>query len=395
MNKKTLERACPACKSFEGDVLLQKNGLYFDDCILPLARVIVCCSQCKFIFCDAEYTRENLSAFYSQYYTYTHSLYRAQKPTWNLYVDRERPVVGSILAHVSEEEQNKNLIICDVGSGNGELLSEFTKAGCERTFGVEPSALERESHDPVPYSLVKSDIYDFSLNENADIITCTHVMEHLLTVTNAIQNMRDNLVDNGLLYIEVPNAEITDDQIFPVQTCIIEHINLFTPYQLCRLLESNGFSVVEVITCQPDFIPFHALGVIARKSTEASMVTVENTFDPQDIPNNSVSIRFGIDRELEDYMNTDRPVYIWGMTVVMAALWENSGLNKCNVVNVIDKSINKQGKSIGGVMVCDPSIIDTASENSAVVVGTLTQADSVVEELNAMNYSGKIIRELF
>ncbi len=395
MKKISLQRPCPVCNSFKGELLLQKKGLYFDDCILPLAREIVSCSECEFVFCHAEYTLENLSAFYAQYYTYSHSLFRAQKPTWNLYVDRKRPVVESILAHASKDKLNKDMIICDVGSGNGELLSEYLRVGCNKLYGVEPSALENESHDSVSYNLVESDIYEFSLTEKADIITCTHVMEHLLTITNAVQNMRENLDENGLLYIEVPNAEKTDDQIFPVQTCIIEHINLFTPYQLCTLLENNGFSVIEVITCQPDFIPFHLLGVIARKSKEPSGVKIENNFDPQDIPRNATSISYGIDLKIGEFIDSERPVYIWGMTVVMAALWENSGLSKCNVVNVIDKSESKQGKTIGGILVCDPSVLENASPDTAVIVGTLTQADSVVEELKKMNYPGKIVRELF
>jgi len=78
------------------------------------------------------------------------------------------------------------------------------------------------------------DLYDIGMEENEkkfDCIILSHVLEHIYDLNNFVINLDKNLNNNGLIYIEVPNAEFYD-KFDPLQEINIEHINFFSKLAL-------------------------------------------------------------------------------------------------------------------------------------------------------------------
>ena len=103
----------------------------------------------------------------------------------------------------------------DIGSGFGGCLVAFGEQGME-TCGIEI--------DPQRIELAKANCRDFQVGATLsgvsiledhiddrlgafDVITCTDVVEHVLDVPRALQNMARLLRPKGVLILEIPNKD--------------------------------------------------------------------------------------------------------------------------------------------------------------------------------------------
>ena len=105
------------------------------------------------------------------------------------------------------------LTILDVGCGNGRIIKEFAKTGDE-IFLVEPdkerlkqafSVLRENGVENIhTYECFIEDFDDSSCK--ADIIICSHVLQHLSinTVKMTIAKLRNCLNDNGVIFLLLP-----------------------------------------------------------------------------------------------------------------------------------------------------------------------------------------------
>ncbi len=384
------DRPCPACHSIDGNIIVHLSGLDFDNSPLPLERDLVQCSKCGFLFCSAPYTETLLFEYYTNYYqgiTSNDQSYRLSH-----LLDRKTSLTDTLLNHCCSKPVEE-LIICDVGCGRGELLENFYRKGARRLYGIDPGSFPEDVLSVRKFKTINSSFTDFKLPEKADIVISTHVFEHLLNITSAIRAIADNITDNGTVYIEVPDSEITSGQGVMLSNYLPEHINMFTACQLCRLLRENGFVPLAVIKEKINFCASHILGVIARyRSMEKGIDSKENpNLDQiQAVPR----MPYKIDIMLKNYVHTSRTVYIWGITNVIFQLAAYSALKDCRTV-FIDKSTKKQKHTIHGKPVNSPGILYDAPDDSCVVIGSYLRGDSIVSELKEMNYPGEIINNFY
>ena len=98
----------------------------------------------------------------------------------------------------------------DVGAGDGPFLAQLINLGCTheiKAIDFSTSRLEKINEEP-NISIEKSDLSDKWFSEHSetyDIITCIHVLEHLINPIEVLINMYKKLNNNGILCIEVPN----------------------------------------------------------------------------------------------------------------------------------------------------------------------------------------------
>jgi SAM-dependent methyltransferase len=84
--------------------------------------------------------------------------------------------------------------------------------------------------------------------ERFDLVTLTHVLEHLLNPISVLERLRHALAD-GVLLVEVPNA---DDRLLKAwggryrPLCPGDHVSFFSESSLTTLLSAAGFDVVEM-----------------------------------------------------------------------------------------------------------------------------------------------------
>ena len=99
--------------------------------------------------------------------------------------------------------------VCDLGCGNGSVLTRLSRLGHEVT-GVEPDSAAREIARGMGHRVLSGtaeELPDEIRNERFDRIVMTHVLEHCLDPRLAVSNAAGLLAERGLLIIETPNNE--------------------------------------------------------------------------------------------------------------------------------------------------------------------------------------------
>ena len=97
--------------------------------------------------------------------------------------------------------------------------------------------------------VIESSVEDFSSEKNFDVIWMSHVLEHLIEPDQFLKNIKMNMKENGIFFIEVPNCEHK-----PTLKSSIEenpHLFHFTKNALIRMVENIGYKVISCDVFRP------------------------------------------------------------------------------------------------------------------------------------------------
>jgi 2-polyprenyl-3-methyl-5-hydroxy-6-metoxy-1,4-benzoquinol methylase len=154
--------------------------------------------------------------------------------------------------------------LLDIGAGKGDFLSLASKQGYH-SKGIEPSPRfcqhAREKYGAHIAQGFLGDEGCFN-GERFDIVTMFHVLEHVKTPQKLLATVSTHLEKNGIIYIEVPNADATllkiADALFRISgkkwstrlSPLHEpfHAVGYSPKSLTYLLKKNGFDIVYIDT---------------------------------------------------------------------------------------------------------------------------------------------------
>ncbi|MCP3917045.1 MAG: class I SAM-dependent methyltransferase [bacterium] len=131
----------------------------------------------------------------------------------------------------------------DVGAGYGLLLREVADALPAWTrLALEPDA--EAQHDLARVAEVLPFTGPTALDAGLfEVISCSHVLEHVADPLAYLGHLRESLRASGLLLLEVPNDDrvaLTD----PNRTSDLPHLWFFSRAGLERLARAAGFSIV-------------------------------------------------------------------------------------------------------------------------------------------------------
>jgi SAM-dependent methyltransferase len=149
--------------------------------------------------------------------------------------------------------------VLDVGCNAGELLSLFQQAGWD-VAGVEmspgPAALAAKRLDAPVFN---GTVEDYELDgEPFDLITLSHVLEHLHDPRAVLERLAALAAPGGGLLVEVPNA---DDLLLPAfggfyrPLCPGDHVSFFDHCSLDAVISTSGWEMVATSS------PLHARDV--------------------------------------------------------------------------------------------------------------------------------------
>ena len=210
------------------------------------------CARCRFGRIDAELTPSEVSGFYAvDYYTHHNG---AEQPLPRTLVERIRTHIAwrldfgrDLSPSEIERKPGVEAAICDVGCGNGNLLRSFKSAGY-RVTGVEPDDKARAvaaQAGPV-YQGTAEQLPAEIAGSRFDVVLLSHVLEHCVDPAAALSNIKQILLGDGVLVIEVPNNDALGFLWFGPSwpwSDIPRHLNFFTLLSLERMLNSAGFEI--------------------------------------------------------------------------------------------------------------------------------------------------------
>lgn len=146
----------------------------------------------------------------------------------------------------------------DVGSGYG-LWQKFLERNNQRSIGIE---IEKEAYlfaknDRVDIELVS--IEKYQTNKKFAVITMCDVLEHVEDPLAVLEKCKALLLNDGLLYIQVPNV-IGLKYPFGDTLGLPHHLWQFDPKTLQSLTRRAGFETVEVWTGIQGVIRYYEQG---------------------------------------------------------------------------------------------------------------------------------------
>lgn len=178
-------------------------------------------------------------------------------------------------------------------------------------------------------------------NKKYDCLILSHVLEHIYDLNGFINNVSENINDDGFLYIEIPNADFYEEikNICPLQEVNIEHINFFSKYAINKLLINNGFYCV----CLEDdyFILKESKYFVIRGIFKKNINN--KSFEKYIDYGSNVLQSYNFD-SLKIYEN----IYIYGCGQLLFKIFDSIKYN-CNIINIIDDNYCYFDKNINNV----------------------------------------------
>ena len=239
---------CAVCGETASSLEAIGQDYMYQSC--PDSFRMVRCHQCQHIYLNPRPTSEMASVIYpTTYYSYAgtmsvpNSLMRYVKRA--VVTRRFRRVVG----HGAKGR------VLEVGCGDGDLLVSLRAAypnlelvGLD--FRFHPEIAKRLSGDGI--EMITGMAETALLPEASfDIVIMNQLIEHLWEPDRVLSACQRAMRPGAILTLETPNPESYDRRSFREGLWgayyFPRHLNLFSPSNLQRLLERNGFQVVRQI----------------------------------------------------------------------------------------------------------------------------------------------------
>lgn len=224
---------CKICTS-GNTAVYTKSGIY------KLYR----CFSCNVVFIHPQPTYKNISLNNQDKYNslLTERAYFAKKDELSV---RALNDVKKILKY------KKSGRILDIGCSYGFYLAVFKKYGF-KTFGIDitPRAIEY-ARDSLHLNVYKGDFMNYNFNKKFNVVTVYDLIEHLPDPIKLMKRIKNILNKNGLIVVQTPNidsliSKITGNKWFWLLAP--QHLFLYSVGSIKRLLESNGFEILEITT---------------------------------------------------------------------------------------------------------------------------------------------------
>lgn len=142
--------------------------------------------------------------------------------------------------------------VLDIGCDVGYFLEAAMNDGFFNLYGLEPTKPAREVSAKLPNSTISEKFYEEIEYPTAhfDLISMIHVLDHLVNPAIALRKAKMELRNGGLMFAVVHNSKsllaIIMGEKFPVYN--LYHHYFFTKKTLRKLLESQGFQVIKVVS---------------------------------------------------------------------------------------------------------------------------------------------------
>ena len=245
---------------------------------LPVSPEIRYCASDNFLFVAA-----GCQADYDEYYaTVANDTYHQELSAGGARSPIARLQSDQLVGAVPEIFFDSLRRVMDFGCGEASLVIELAIRFPDSTFiGFDPGPAARvglANAKALGLSNVKiADLESTVARGPFDLITVSHVAEHLLEF-EAFQLLESLLAEDGLLYVEVPDA--LRYETFPRSEFLYYfdrlHVNHFTPQSLHGLGAAYGLASVKVLRYSFPYREggqYPALGMLFRKGAQGADVT--------------------------------------------------------------------------------------------------------------------------
>jgi 2-polyprenyl-3-methyl-5-hydroxy-6-metoxy-1,4-benzoquinol methylase len=236
---------CPSCHSTR----ISRELTVRDHSVSGEEFEIWCCHDCSLRFTQNVPGEEGIGRYYQSenYISHTDTnkgiinrLYRAVR---NYTLKNKKSIIQS-LTRLSTGK------LLDVGAGTGAFAAFMRKSGWTVT-ALEPDSLAREKAAGLHGLQLEDSSTLFKLKENQfDAITLWHVIEHVHSLHQYIDQLKKIVKPSGLIFIAVPNFTSDDASRYKEFWAAYDtprHLYHFSPESMKKLIETHQLRIKKTI----------------------------------------------------------------------------------------------------------------------------------------------------
>ena len=195
------------------------------------------CNYCGLVYQSPRMTAAEAAEFYQAEYR---QVYQGDEnpiaKDFTTQTARAESLLGFVRSEIASISRH-----LDIGCSTGLILQHFNKKyGCQ-PVGIEPGDAYRNyacQHGLKVYQAL--DDLENAKEEKLDLISMSHVLEHLPDPVGYLTHLREALLaPNGWLLLEVPNLYAHD-------SFEIAHLYSFSSHTLTQIVEKAGFEVIKL-----------------------------------------------------------------------------------------------------------------------------------------------------
>ncbi|MFB5756667.1 class I SAM-dependent methyltransferase [Leptospira interrogans] len=247
--------------------------------------------------------------------------------------------------------------LLDIGCGNGGFLRSFQEIFPNWVnSGYEINEKYKEDVLNIP-NVVNFYSSDFSvIKEKYDVITLIHVLEHLSEPLEYLNKVKDLLLPDGILLIEVPNFREN-----PFDLMIADHIVHYSLDALNLIVNKLGG---EIVYQSENLIPREITICISFSNLLKEKAKSEKV--PPEVVDSNLVITNEYIYNLEKFANTivaesktGTSLGIFGTSI--AGTWVLSALGGEAISYFVDEDVNRIGRRIFDIPILSPEDVSTDS----------------------------------
>lgn len=394
ISKKKVIRACPICENNKAEVLHTQHFSLSKDCMLPNNYDVVACIRCGFVYADTKATQLDYDQYYKDLSKYEDTSVATGTGQGSLDAQRLKRAAADISKHITNHKKS----ILDIGCANGGLLSELRNQGFNDLTGLDPSSACVSYVNNLNIDVYLGSIFGENVSlpkKKFDLVILSHVLEHILDVRSAYKNALSLLKEDGLLYIEVPDASrYRAYYVVPYFYFDCEHINHFDLTSLGNLASINGLARVandQIEIVASDTYVYPAVYALYRKENQPPNIEmVGYDADTKDSIVSYIDLSKKNDQwpALKEMVSSQKELVVWGAGSYAQRMLETSPLGQCNILAFIDRDSNKIGRELNGRMIKSPDFL--WQTNAAILICSALHNNEIASEVKAMGVDNEI-----
>ena len=384
-----MNRSCPICSCPEKTFLYKQN---FNNKVISLMESydVVVCKNCGFVYADNIPSQNEFNKYYAEMSKYEFNY--NDGVVSSDYINHFKKIFNFLSPYIKD----KNARIFDIGCSTGCLLSLFKQNGYSNLLGVDPSpscvSTVKELYD---IEATVNNISNFDNNVKFDVIILSAVLEHFADFNDSMQKIKSLLKDQGLLFIEIPDAERFYSYIFtPFQQFSIEHINYFSQYSVKNLLSKFSFEIIEMKknenrinqTIDPDIF------ILSRKSDKNDFKIIRDDACESKIRNyidQCSKMDLKVKKIIQEKLSNKNKIIVWGIGTHTQRLI-GAGLDISKILFFVDSNARYRGKKIKGIEIKSPSDI---KEDVPILISTYSYQEEVAHQIKeVLKLNNEIIK---
>ena len=347
------------------------------------------CSDCGFVF--NTYSDAGQASFTGYYRS-------GNSKTVNYYDVYPKEQADAYLQHLAElvgkcaGDKGRSARILDIAGGYGEVSLYLKKSGYDKVTMTEIKEDCISAVREKGIEVLECDMLEKNLSEVFDIVICSHDLEHMVDVSDAMCSAVALLAEDGRMILELPYAPwYKEMENTPYHFLTYEHVCHFSDITVRNLASLSGTEIMDsghYVKCN-DYPCVWAL--LKRKKENHIRIEKDDSLW-NDINDYRAASDEQMKRKLEAFIRDQKPLILWGIGASTAQLM-NGAFNGCNVVQLIDKNEARQGNvfEINGkkLTVMSPETITNPS--ATIFILPSAYRNSIERDIRNLGFQNKVM----